>query len=129
MMTSVKELFDAQLSLAPAARTATANGSGVDLQNFGAAVAVITFGAYTDGTHAIKLQESDDNSAFTDVAAAQVDGSNPSVSGAGGASQTYRLGYLGTKRYLRVVATVSGTTTGAVYGANIERHLPKKAPK
>ena len=49
-----------------------------------------------------------------DVAAAQVDGSNPSVSGAGGASQTYRLGYLGTKRYLRVVATVSGTTTGAV---------------
>lgn len=129
MLNSVKETFDVQNSLQPAARIATANGAGVDLQNFGAAVAVATFGAWTDGTHTIKLQESDDNSSFADVAAAQVDGSNPAVSGSGGASQSYRLGYLGSKRYIRAVTTVSGATTGAVYGVQIERHWPKKAPK
>ena len=128
-MLSIRESFDAAISLAPAARNATTNGTGVDLQSCGTAIAVITFGAWTDGTHTIKLQDSDDNSTFADVAAAQVDGTNPAVSSGGGASQTYRLGYMGTKRYIRAVSTVSGATTGAVYGANIERHWVKKGPK
>jgi hypothetical protein len=38
-------------TLAPAARTASANGTGVDLQGFEAVAVVITPGTITDGTH------------------------------------------------------------------------------
>ncbi|TIN83106.1 hypothetical protein [Mesorhizobium sp.] len=104
-------------SLAPAARNASANGTGVDVNGFSGAVFVIAVGAWTDGTHTFDMQESDDNSTFTSVAAGQLQGTEPVVSSAGTASKVYKVGYLGTKRYVRVAVTVAGATTGAVYGA------------
>lgn len=106
-------------SLAPAARNATANGTGVDVNGFSGAVFVISVGTWTDGTHTFDMQESDDNSTFTSVAAGQLQGTEPVVSSAGTASKVYKVGYLGSKRYLRVAVTVAGATTGAVYGAAI----------
>ena len=112
-------------SLAPAARTASANGSSVDLAGFHGAMVVVATGTITDGTHAIEVQESDDGSTWSAVADSDLQGTEPSAL----ASNTvYRIGYLGTKRYLRVVATVSGATTGGVYGAWIVRGHPRKAP-
>lgn len=108
-------------SLAPAARTASANGTGVDLANYDAAVALIHAGTWTDGTHTFELQDSDDNASFTAVADAYLSGTEPVVSSAPTASQVYRVGYHGIRRYLRVVVTAAGTTTGAVYGASIVR--------
>jgi hypothetical protein len=102
-------------SLAPAARTATANGTGVDLANAGSANVHVIVGAVTDGTHTPKLQESDDNSTFTDVAAADLNGTFAAIA----ANTTQKVGYIGAKRYIRVVSTVSGATTGGVYGAFI----------
>ncbi|MBZ9888121.1 hypothetical protein LB559_09235 [Mesorhizobium sp. BR1-1-3] len=106
-------------SFAPAARTATANGTGVDLLGFSGAVAVIHAGAWTDGTHTFDIKDSDDNSTFATVAAGFLQGSKPVVSSSGTASKVYKVGYLGTKRYLRVDVTVAGATTGAVYGASV----------
>ncbi|MGX9144984.1 hypothetical protein [Mesorhizobium sp. 128a] len=106
-------------SLAPAARTASANGTGVGLNGFEGAVAVIGVGAWTDGTHTFDIQDSDDNSTFASVAAGLLQGTKPVVSSAGTASKTYKVGYLGKKPFLRVAATVAGATTGAVYGASI----------
>lgn len=57
------------IALAPAARNATANGTGVSLSNYGAIGVVFASGVITDGTHTPKLQESNDNSTWNDVAA------------------------------------------------------------
>ena len=116
-------------SLRPAARTATVNGQGVDLAGFDSAMFVVAAGAWTDGSHAITAQESDDNSSYSAVAAADLIGSQPTISAAGGGNQVYQWGYRGTKRFVRLVSTVSGTTTGAVYGGVVIAGHPRKLPQ
>jgi hypothetical protein len=74
-------------------------------------------GTITDGTHTPKLQESDDNATFTDVAAGDLEGTFAVL--ATGVNQ--HVGYKGRKRYLRAVITVAGATTGGIYGAAIIR--------
>lgn len=115
-------------SLAPAARTASANGTGVDLRGYNSALVVIDSGAYTDGTHTPKLQESDDNSSFSDVAAGDLNGSFTAIAASGQQNQLFKVGYKGVKRYVRVVMTVAGATTGAIYGAAIIRGHSHDAP-
>ena len=119
--------FGVAQSLGPAAYTASANGSGVDLQNFGAAMVVISAGTITDGTHTFEVQESDDNSAFTAVADADLIGSEPALTSANSNSVT-KIGYIGNSRYLRVAVTVAGATDGGVYEAAIVEGEPRKAP-
>lgn len=111
-MQSIKSQFTALVSLAPAARTATTNGTGVDLQGVRKGWFLYETGAWTDGTHTPKLQESSDNSSFSDVAAADLDGSFTAISSSAGQNATQVVGYLGMKRYIRLVVTRSGTTTG-----------------
>ncbi|HXF71505.1 MAG TPA: hypothetical protein VNO79_02715 [Actinomycetota bacterium] len=115
-------------SLAPAARTASANGAGVDLQGFDAAVVVVETGAITDGTHTIQVEESADNSTFTAVADADLQGTEPAI-GAADDNKVYEIGYMGTKRWLRVSVTVSGATSGGVYAAHVVRGRARKLPK
>ena len=116
------------ISLSPAARTATANGAGVDLQGYEAAAAIVQFGTWTDGTHTPSLQESDDNSAFSAVAAADLTGAFTAVSSGGGSNTVQRVGYIGAKRYVRGVMTVSGATTGAVSAIAIVRGVSARRP-
>jgi hypothetical protein len=104
------------VSLNPGAKIATVTGTGVDLQGKYAAEVVFLVGTVTDGTHTPSIEESDDNSTFTAVVAAEISGSVAVL-----ASNTVRvLGYLGSKRYIRPKSTVAGATTGAVYGAAIQ---------
>lgn len=119
-----KQIQDAQNSLAPAARTATANGTGVDLANFASAAVVFSVGTITDGTHTPKIQESDDNSTFTDVAAADQIGTLAALA----SNTNQRAGYRGSKRYIRAVSTVAGATTGGVYAAVVIRGDARKQP-
>lgn len=100
-------------SLAPAARTATANGTGIDHQGFDSQLYVFDVGTITDGTHTPKLQESDDNSSFTDVAAADQVGTLVALA----SNVQQKAAYIGNKRYSRAVVTVAGATTGGVYAA------------
>jgi len=123
-MKDLKSLISTVQSLAPAARTATANGSSANLQGYNSAVAVVSFGVVTDGTHTPKLQESSDNSTFTDVAAADQNGSFA----AGTSNSIQRVGYIGALQYVRVVMTISGATTGAVSAAEIIEGHPSQAP-
>lgn len=111
-------------TLAPAARTASGNGSTVDLQGYEGAMIQAVVGTITDGTHSLTVQESDDGSTWSDVAASDLQGSFANL-----ASDTnQKVGYLGTKRYIRVNATVSGATTGGVYAVVVVRSNPRKAP-
>lgn len=123
-MRDLKNNLSEATSLAPAARTATANGTGVDLKGFGAAEVFFNVGTITDGTHTPNVQESDDDSTYTDVAAADLEGTLAAL-----ASNTNQaVGYKGSKRYIRAVSTVSGATTGGVYAAVVIRALPNVAP-
>lgn len=113
----LKSDIDVAQTLGPAARTASANGAGVDLRGYDSAAVVFHPGTITDGTHTPKLQESDDNATFTDVAAGDQSGTLAAL-----ASNTIqRVGYKGTKRYIRAVSTVAGATTGGVYSAEVMR--------
>ena len=111
-------------SIAPAAQTANVNGTGIDLRGYNAVAVIVDAGTITDGTHAISLEESDDDSTYTAVAASDLQGSFSNV-----ASNTpQKVGYIGTKRYIRAVATVSGATTGGVYGVAVIKGRPEVAP-
>ncbi|WP_314411368.1 hypothetical protein [Streptomyces sp. DSM 40484] len=118
-------------TLAIATRTASVNGTGVDRYASGAAyqdaMIVVHTGTITDGTHAVDVQDSDDNSTFGSVAAAQLQGSEPSVVAADD-NKVFVVGYKGSKRYLRVAIAASGTTSGGVYGATIVLSNPRVAP-
>jgi hypothetical protein len=122
----MKEKIDFVTSLAPGAiRTATPTTVGVDLAGFNAAVCVIQVGAVTDGTHTPVLHESDDNSSFSAVAAADLNGSFTALA----ANTNQRVGYIGRKRYIKPVITVTGSpSTGAYYSAGVIRGECEKQP-
>lgn len=116
--------------LVPAARTASANGTAVDTAEGESVLFLFEFGTITDGTHTPKLQDSPDNSTWTDVAAAGLlDNNMAAVNSSGGGSTVQKVGYIGAQRYVRPVLTVASATTGglssciAVVGGI--HHLPK----
>jgi hypothetical protein len=131
-MTMYRDLragLDPRHSLAPAVRTnGTVNGTGVDLRAYSGALIAFHFGAYTDGTHTPAVQESDDDSAYTAVAAADLVGALTAVAAAGGANTTQRVSYLGGKRYVRAVMVTTGATSGAASAATVIRGKPAFAP-
>ncbi|MCX4504323.1 hypothetical protein [Streptomyces anulatus] len=118
-------------SLTPAVRTATATGTAVDRNVGGAmfqnALVVVTTGVITDATHTITVQDSDDGTSYATVAAEYLQGTAPAIVAADD-SKTYELGYLGRKRYLRVVSTVAGATTGGAVAALVVLSDPRVTP-
>lgn len=124
-MRDLKNNIDVVNSIDPDDYTATENGAGVDLQGFEGAVVAFSVGTVTDGTHTPKVQESDSQgSGYTDVAAADLIGSLSDL-----ASDTnQRVGYIGSKRYVRGVLTVSGATVGAQAAAVVIRGIAHRRP-
>lgn len=117
------------VSLVKAARTSSPSaGTAFEVNDHRGAMFVVDAGAWTDGTHTFVFQESDDNSTFTAIADADLDGTEPVVNGATVDDQQYYIGYKGMKKYLRVTLTVAGATTGAIAGAYIVYGFPKDIP-
>ena len=114
----------------PAVVTADANGTGVDLQGFESAMVVVNTGAEGDTlSGSVKfdfiLEDSDDDSTYTAVTSStsvtegSVDSSGIflTLDANGETPQISEIEYLGTKRYVRVVANFSGTHgTGTIFG-------------
>ncbi|MDD5585625.1 MAG: hypothetical protein PHY92_01540 [Alphaproteobacteria bacterium] len=116
-------------SLAPAVRTnGAAEGAGADLRGFDSAVIAVSFGAWTDGTHTPSVEHSVDGEAYTAAAAADLDGSFTALDGAEGANAVQTVGYIGARRYVRVVMTTAGATQGAASAADIIAGSPRNAP-
>ena len=127
------------VSLPAAVRTAAANGTGVDLQGYESATVLVDVGAEGDTLSSsvhfeVSLEESDDNSTFTDVAQASIiDGTIASggiflkLDGTAGGNPDstggiFRVGYVGNKRYIRVVLAKTGThSNGTPIGAMVVR--------
>ena len=126
-------------SLAPAVRTADANGTGVDLQGFEGAMVIVDMGAEGVTLSSsvkidYKLEESSDDSTYTAVTSSSsvTDGSvdsngifatfddnaeSPAVTG---------IGYVGGSRYIRVVVDFTGTHgTGTPCSAMVIKGHPR----
>lgn len=95
-----------------------ANGAGVDGQGFYAVKHVMSTGAITT-TVVANLQDSPDNSAWTDVVASELVGADAGVNTVTFDEATQdntvkQLGYLGLQRYTRVAVTAGAGAFAAV---------------
>jgi hypothetical protein len=129
-MQDLLRLLNCKNTIAPVSNTGSAvTGSGVDLAGYEGAIAVIDGGNWTAGmgSYAMAMKESSDNVTYTAVAAADILGTQPTLSG-----QVYRgdvaWGYRGSKRYLRVDATHTGYTTACYFGVLIVRGMKRHQP-
>lgn len=123
MRTDIKNSLEVVTTLTPAARTAAATGTAVDLANYDAAAVVITTGAVTNGAFAVEIQESDaSGSGYTAVPNADLDGTEPATLTA---STVTVIGYHGIKRYIRVVTT---GTADASFGVTVIRGKGRVKP-
>lgn len=116
-------------TIEPAASiTATTTGAEVDTAGYRAAAVVIHTGVHTDGTFTPTMEESDvSGSGFTTVAAADLTTAFTAVTSAN--DQTiYEVGYLGSKRYLRLVMTETVASAGAFFSAVFVLAKPITAP-
>jgi hypothetical protein len=98
-----------------AARTANANGNGIDMANgLVSTNAVLNVGSVsgTTPTLDVKMQESDDNTTFTNIP-----GANFTQVTASNAFQVIR--FLRSKRYRRAVATIGGTPPSFTFGVEV----------
>ena len=132
---AIRDLLRTQLvsqSLAPAVRVnGTATGTTVDLRGYDAAVITVSFGAYTDGTHTPTVLQSVDGVTFTACTyGTDLDGPSnlTAVNSVAGANTIQQIGYIGSQRYIAVVITTTGATTGAISAANIIAGYPRNAP-
>lgn len=114
-MRDLKNNLSVSQSLAPASRTASANGTGVDLQGKGAAAVVFHPGAIASGTWTPSVEESDDNSSFSAVAAADLEGTLGNLA----ANTIQRVGYKGVKRYIRAVLTTASSPASSLVSAEV----------
>ncbi|MFN4128582.1 MAG: hypothetical protein ACK4GC_02020 [Paracoccaceae bacterium] len=97
-------------ALAPAVQASAAQGTAIDLNGAGGVAFVVNTGAVAgSGDFGLTLQESDSGtSGWTVVAPAQIDSNAPATLAA---DATYRLGYRGWKRYVRLSVTKAGGTS------------------
>ncbi len=100
-------------SLAPAARTATADGTAVDVSQYGSVEMVIDTGTQAGTSNTFKFQHGDasDGSDAADIPAAQLLGAatatdgDPLVITTSNDVATHERGYIGIKRYVRVISS------------------------
>lgn len=129
----MKELYSthtAAASLHPLVRTADANGATIDLKGYNSNLIIAHFGASGDTLSGsvyalIEIEESDDNSTWTDVADEHLTntvtglntGTIAKVDDAAEDDALYIASYIGHKRYIRPVLNLVGTHTNGIAAA------------
>ena len=101
-------------AIVPAVKTAAGDGIAIDTKGFSSVAIVINTGAIAgDGEFGVALQESDTTTGgdFGAVDAAFVDSNAPDTLEA---NSTYKVGYRGNKRYVRLQLTKAGGTSIAL---------------
>lgn len=117
-------------SLIPGSYNSVRPGFGVDLKGYNAAQAGIVVGVVsgTDPVFAFRVQESDDDGSYSNVAPGDLQGTfkNPVVRES---DLVITLGYLGNKRFVRLsIVGVGGTNATMVCAGFFNRGLPALAP-
>jgi len=114
-------------AIAPAVINSNTNGEVIDTLDCNRMAVVVSTGAVAgSGDFSLKLQDSDTTASgdFGDVPADLVDSDAPATLEA---ASSYRLGYRGYKRYVRLVATKAGGTSIAL-GATAVQHDLRDRP-
>lgn len=126
----------------------TVAGAGCDLQGYESATVIAQVGAWGDtvsgGMIEFAVQESDDNSTFTDVANANLTDTIAGASTVTGAAATgvfgkvsstsndqttFRTGYVGSKRYIRIKMNgEKNLATGSPIAVLLVKGNPDLAP-
>lgn len=119
-------------AIAPAAivaADATKTSAIIDTKDFKSLEFAVQSGAITDGTFTGTVYESDadDMTGETAVAAADLIGTAP-VFIATEDNVVKKVGYIGTKRYVRIKMVQSGATTGGFISAQAIQGDPRVAP-
>jgi hypothetical protein len=122
--------------LNPVVSTTTKTSTTIDLQGYNSANVIFSIGQAGDtlsGTvyWTLKLQHSDDDSTYVDLAAGDLNSSSLTVvvNSAALDETAYSFGYQGAKRYLKAVATPTGThTVGTPIGVIAMRGTAAYAP-
>lgn len=113
-------------ALTPAVKTAAGDGAAIDLKGYGSVVFAVSTGAIVGaGDFGIKVQHSDTNVGgdFVDAPAGTFFSNAPATLVA---SSAYKAGYIGDKRYARIVLTyASGTSIAAGATAILGRAADK----
>ncbi len=100
------------------ARTATTNHTGVDRKNYGGRAKArlkSAAGTGTTPTLAVKLQDSPDNSTWTDITGATFTGLTDAAAG----NEDINVDLDVAERYIRAVATIGGTNPSFTYGVDL----------
>lgn len=122
--------------LSPVVSTATKTSTAIDLQGYNGASVVFSLGLAADTLSGsvywtLKLQHSDDDSTYTDTVAADLNSTALTVvvNSSSLDRTAYSFGYQGGKRYLKAVATPTGThTNGTPIGMLALRSVAAYAP-
>lgn len=119
----------------PAVATSDVTSDSADVSGYEGADFVVIYGSPDDTLSGsikmeAKLQESDDDSTFSDVAGTELYGSTSNsfalADANSDASKRYSLGYDGDERYVRVVVTFTGThTNGTIVTILAVRGMPR----
>ena len=115
------------LALSPAVQAATIKGTAIDLLGFNSVMFVINTGAIaSSGNFTVSVEESDTTTDgdFTTAAAGALTGStlvNPLT-----ADGSFKVGYIGFKRYVRIVATKNSGTSIAAGAVAIKGHAASR---
>ena len=108
--------------------TSTVNGTVIDIQGFDSATIAFMVGTLTDGVHTVKVQHGDEvgGGDMADLAATDWTGRALDILHS---DVNQRVGYIGNKRYIRAVNTVSGGPgTGVQLAVAVVRGKPGLAP-
>lgn len=115
-----------EAAVVPATLTATNTSAAIDLQGYDSAMVIINTGAIAgSGNFTPKLTEcATSGGTYTDVAAADLNGTFVSALAA---STVYKVGYRGSKRYIKTVLTLNSGTS-IVAGAVVVKGNPAIGP-
>ncbi len=104
--------------LNPVTSTATKTSTAIDLQGYNSAEVVFAIGLSGDTLSGsvlwtLKLQHSDDDSTYTDTTTADLNNTAATIviDSSSEDETAYSFGYIGNKRYLKGIATPTGTHT------------------
>lgn len=120
----VKSKIDTVQLFTKIQRTASATIQGTEVADYLGSCFVIDIEAHTADDMSVTFQESDDNSAWTNIAAADLDGDQSLAIVAGLAGTIRKTGYKGNKRYIGAIIT-DGGTGDAVFGVSVVKGFPK----